>query len=188
MATLLLSLQVLQLQANAAAQFLQQNQPDTVEGQYEDRPPDPEPDEEEAAEHMRRAEHYRARLSQALYHGAGVSCLEADVLLFGWRTKYAVKNRAFDELVRMLHSRLLPSDNLLPPSLYMFRKVSSSSETALATLNSHPVSARLLQAQLLHCAAVVIVLFGASAFAAAAQPQTLLCVCVVTAFVCELPR
>lgn len=127
MATLLLSLQVLQSQADAAAQFLQQNQPDTMEGQYEDRPPDPEPDEEEAAEHMRRAEHYRARLSQALYPGAGVSCLEADVLLFGWRTKYAVKNRAFDELVRMLHSSLLPSDNLLPPSLYMFRKVSSSS-------------------------------------------------------------
>jgi hypothetical protein len=46
------------------------------------------------------------------------------ILLFGWRCKYHIKDRAFDELLRILAKSILPTDNRLPPSLYLFRKVS----------------------------------------------------------------
>jgi hypothetical protein len=47
------------------------------------------------------------------------------LLLYNWYCKYAVKQRAFDALLQVL-ARILPADNNLSRSLYLFRKVNTS--------------------------------------------------------------
>jgi hypothetical protein len=67
-----------------------------------------------------------------LFEGCRVSCaLEAHLLLFNWRCKYAIKNRAVDELLALLADRILPSGNILARSLHLLRKVRLDTSTAL---------------------------------------------------------
>jgi hypothetical protein len=60
-----------------------------------------------------------------LFDGAQCCSLEAHLLLYNWYCKYAVKQRAFDALLQVL-ARILPADNNLSRSLYLFRKVNTS--------------------------------------------------------------
>lgn len=104
---------ILNQHTHQAAEFIQQHQP--YDEPYSAASP------EEAEEIVNRAAAYRQRRFEPLYPGSSVSALEADVLLFGWRHEYSIKDRAMDALLKMLGGRILPSANQLPESLYMLR-------------------------------------------------------------------
>ena len=72
------------------------------------------------------AEQYKELREAPLFPGCRLSCaLEAYLLLFNWRCRNAIKDRAFDELLQ-LQARMLPEGHRLVASLYLMRKVRAS--------------------------------------------------------------
>jgi hypothetical protein len=61
--------------------------------------------------------------SQAIYPGARVTVLQACYCLLTHKLSNNFGDVALDELLRLLHEVILPEGHLLPPSLYLLRKV-----------------------------------------------------------------
>jgi hypothetical protein len=61
---------------------------------------------------------------QPLYEGAQCCSLEAHLRLYNWYCKYAIKQRAFEALLKLL-ALLLPANSTLARTLFLFRKVST---------------------------------------------------------------
>lgn len=108
----------------------QQQQPPLGDPQSAAPMQQPLPDpwwETEQGEYVRRARQRAEELSllrdQPLFEGAQCCALKAHLLFFNWYCQYAIKNRAFEDLLEVL-GKILPTPNLLSRSFYLFRKVS----------------------------------------------------------------
>ena len=62
-----------------------------------------------------------ADLSPPLYDGATISKLQAILLVFQFTLRHGLSGKTFTELLQVL-SVLLPQGNLLPRSVYLFKK------------------------------------------------------------------
>jgi hypothetical protein len=118
-------LQQVQIQAAAHLQSLhnlQQQQEQQQEDEEQAEEARLEPDPAAAAEIAQRAEKLREERNHPLYSGCSLNALQGMFMLFDWRHRYNVTDGAFDELLQMLHSSLLPDGNRMPGSLYLLRK------------------------------------------------------------------
>ena len=97
-----------------------QQQQEQQDDDYEDDSEAADP--EAAAAFMRKAENLKRERHKHLYPGSEINALAGMCLLFEWRWRHNVKDGAYDELLQMLHSTLLPQGNRLPGSLYLMRK------------------------------------------------------------------
>jgi hypothetical protein len=87
-------------------------------------PPPPSPPQPPAADEAEgTAAYYRSKSEEPIYPGARVTVLQACYCLLTHKLSNKFGDVAFDELLRLLHEVFLPEGNLLPPSLYILRKV-----------------------------------------------------------------
>lgn len=66
---------------------------------------------------------YKQHLGAPLYSGAKCTIIQVIFLLMLWKHNQGIEDTAFDILLRMLHSVILPIGNLLPPSFHLVKRI-----------------------------------------------------------------
>jgi hypothetical protein len=107
----------------AAAQHMQAAHELQQQDEEQEEEDEQDADPAAAAAFLQKAEQLRRERHQQLYPGSELNALAGMCLLWDWRWRHTVKDGAFDELLQMLHTSLLPSRNRMPNSLYLMRKI-----------------------------------------------------------------